>query len=468
MSLTSAYTHEALKDQITNLPGTESFSVTFRQFSGYLNVSATKNMHYWFVESIKDPKNDPLLLWTNGGPGCSGLVGFFWELGPFKPNEDLSLSFNKYSWNLVANILFIEAPCGVGFSYSTAEYAFNTDYRIGDDQTAKDNYILLQEFYKRFPQYVSNSLYLTSESYGGHYIPTLAKVISNENKISTNTKLNLKGLAIGNPFTTLYSGSQSMYETFWAHQLISKPLWDAYNQKCLPNFYSRDCLRVQNEMDAEVGERNYYGLDYPICTKKSSVSGNNKEQGLWLLHYQRQNQELKLEREKPNDGDISSTFVTPSRSMRYDPCVDDHTRKYLNQPAVKRAIHVHADISWDKCSDMINYKYEDMDTSMVPLYNELISDNPALKILIYSGDDDSVCSTLGTQSWIWDLGYTAIRPTWQTYYFNGQPSGSITNWKNTKLVFMTVHGAGHEVPLFKPDVALQMITDFLSGQLTSV
>lgn len=465
--MASAYTHQALQDQVVQLPGTESFSVPFKQFSGYLNVSPTKNIHYWFVESIGDPKNDPILFWTNGGPGCSGLVGFFWELGPFKPNADLSLSFNKYTWNQVANILFVEAPCGVGFSYSTSEYPYSTDYYIGDDQTAEDNYILLQQFYLRFPQYASNGLYLTSESYGGHYIPTLAKVISSQNKISTNTKMNLKGFAIGNPYTNLYSGSQSMYETFWAHQLISKPLWDQYQQKCAPNFNSNGCQQVLNKMDAEVGERNYYGLDYPICKQDYNLKAGTREQGLWLLHYQRLNRQRALDREQLTNGDISNTFITPSRSMRYDPCIDDHTRQYLNQPSVKSAIHVHNDINWVKCSDELNYKYEDMDISMVPLYNQLITDNPSLQILIYSGDDDSVCSTLGTQSWIWDLGHSPNQPPWQAYYVNGQPSGSLTNWKGVNLAFLTIHGAGHEVPLYKPDVGLQMITDFLSGKLTN-
>jgi carboxypeptidase C (cathepsin A) len=84
------------------------------------------------------------------------------EQGPFKPEEDGTLRMNPYAWNQVANMVFIEAPAGVGFSY-----AQNTDdYNTGDKQTAIDNYNTIQSFLKRFPEYQTNDLYITSESYG--------------------------------------------------------------------------------------------------------------------------------------------------------------------------------------------------------------------------------------------------------------------------------------------------------------
>lgn len=67
------YTPEALADQIKSLPGAENLNITFNQFSGYVKVNNTKNMHYWLVESQNDPANDPIAFWTNGGPGCKFL-----------------------------------------------------------------------------------------------------------------------------------------------------------------------------------------------------------------------------------------------------------------------------------------------------------------------------------------------------------------------------------------------------------
>ena len=128
------YTPEAIADQITALPGAENLEIPFNQFSGYVKVGGTKNMHYWLVESMNDPANDPIAFWTNGGPGCSGLLGFFTEQGPLRPNKDLSLSLNPYAWNKISNMVFIEAPCGVGFSYSDDPEGTD-DYKNDDEGT---------------------------------------------------------------------------------------------------------------------------------------------------------------------------------------------------------------------------------------------------------------------------------------------------------------------------------------------
>lgn len=145
-------------------------------------------MIHRYVEAQSAPPTAPLALWTNGkylpagkgspiawlidldgpcpagGPGCSGLFGALNENGPFRPNNDgKTVSVNELAWNKVAHILYVEIPVGVGFSYSTD----NDEYKMGDIQTAADNYVVIQEFYKRFPHLRSHDFYLSSESYGG-------------------------------------------------------------------------------------------------------------------------------------------------------------------------------------------------------------------------------------------------------------------------------------------------------------
>lgn len=80
----------------------------------------------------------------------------------------------------VANVLFLEAPAGVGFSYS-----LNQKYSTDDDTVSYDNYVAIQSFYEKFPQFKKNEFYITGESYGGIYIPTLSvRVLTGPAKIN--------------------------------------------------------------------------------------------------------------------------------------------------------------------------------------------------------------------------------------------------------------------------------------------
>lgn len=410
------------------------------------------------VESMNDPANDPVTFWTNGGPGCSGLIGFMTEQGPFRPNADKTLSMNDWAWNKVSNMVFIESPAGVGFSYSDEE----ADYTTGDAQTAADNFMLIQEFMKRFPEYSSNPLYITSESYGGHYMPTLAKEIVDQNTAGVYPKLNFKGFAVGNPYTDWYSGTPAMIDTYWGHQLVAKPTYDEYVAKCVKSKvpHPKDCVVLEGQLMTQVGDLNAYALDYPICTDEASSAELKKgrAQRTWLFNYlhgrKMMRQQMNLRRKL-------------SDSEGYQPCEDNYAIAYLNDPAVKAAIHVNDKLHWEECSFKVNYAMSDSMVSTAPIYNYLIDGGYGLNILVYSGDDDSVCGTIGTQNWIWELGYTSDRRIWTTYTVNEQTAGYFSAWKDTKLGFLTVHGAGHEVPTYKPEIALDMFTRYLAGEFTS-
>ena len=118
---------------------------------------------------------------------------------------------------------------------------------------------------------------------------------------------------------------------------------------------------------------------------------------------------------------------------------------------------------------IVYYRYDQSDgkNDMTPYYNYLIDGKFGLNLLVYSGDDDDVCATVGTQSWIWDLGYNVSGRAWQAYTVSEQTAGYITKWADTKLAFATVHGAGHEVPTYKPEIALSLWKSYLAGELTN-
>ncbi|KAJ8625102.1 hypothetical protein MRB53_033632 [Persea americana] len=130
------------------------------------------------------------------GPGCSSLgYGAMEELGPFRVKSDgKTLYSNDYAWNNVANVLFLESPAGVGFSYSNTTSDYDSS---GDKRSARDACTFLINRLQRFSQYKTRDFYITGESYGGHYVPQLAYTILYHNKKNAKqTVINLKGIAI--------------------------------------------------------------------------------------------------------------------------------------------------------------------------------------------------------------------------------------------------------------------------------
>jgi cathepsin A (carboxypeptidase C) len=88
-----------------------------KQYTGWLDVGS-KHIFFWYFESQDKPSEDPLLLWLTGGPGVSGMIGLAQELGPCVINEfGNGTVYNEYGWSKNANIIFVDQPAGVGFSY---------------------------------------------------------------------------------------------------------------------------------------------------------------------------------------------------------------------------------------------------------------------------------------------------------------------------------------------------------------
>ncbi|RYQ95916.1 hypothetical protein Ahy_B08g091302 [Arachis hypogaea] len=153
----------------TGLPGQPA--VDFEHYAGYVTVNETNGraLFYWFFEAITNPDDKPLVLWLNGDrPGCSSVgYGATQEIGPFLVDSDgQGLKFNNLSWNQEANILFLESPVGVGFSYSNT----SSDYdQLGDQKTANDAYTFLHNWFLKFPSYRTRTFYIAGESYAGIY-----------------------------------------------------------------------------------------------------------------------------------------------------------------------------------------------------------------------------------------------------------------------------------------------------------
>lgn len=163
--------------------------------------------HYWFLEAEHHPADAPVVVWYNGGPGASSLFGLLVELGPLQLNVEStrtsafkktgipSLIYNKYGWTQVANLLIVDNPPPVGFSYCDPAGQSGDGYSCGDwndSLVALANAEFLANWVAAFPEYSKSDLFITGESYAGIYVPNIA-----EQLVKNPRGVNLKGFAVG-------------------------------------------------------------------------------------------------------------------------------------------------------------------------------------------------------------------------------------------------------------------------------
>ncbi|XP_074329231.1 uncharacterized protein LOC141666888 isoform X5 [Apium graveolens] len=266
-------------DLVTNLPGQPN--IDFQHYAGYVTVNENNGraLFYWFYEALTFPDDKPLVLWLNGGPGCSSVgYGATQELGPFiVDGHARELKFNPYSWTREANMLFLESPVGVGFSYSNT----SSDYRkLGDDFTANDAYAFLQKWFLKFPSYRKRILYIAGESYAGRYVPDLAALIQNKNKDSFG-HINLRGILLGNPETCYADDWQGILDYAWSHAIVSEETHKTIKESCdmySGNQWSDDCSQAAEEVYRQYKEIDMYSLYTSGCIGNTAGSEYNSNQ----------------------------------------------------------------------------------------------------------------------------------------------------------------------------------------------
>ena len=339
---------------------------------------------------------------------------------------------NPYSWNTHANVFYIEQPAGVGFSLCpvASECVFD------DQNSADDNLLGLQSWFAKFPEYKNHDFYITGESYGGIYIPFLAKRIIDYNKGATD-KINLKGFAIGNGVTDWkYDTTPAFLEMGFYHGLIGWDVKDGLDTNgCYENYEKAECKPYVDKFNKLVEDLNPYDV-YNWHYKDMPVT--NPDYARFLDERFKTGMRRKAELLKANPGYGIDT--------------------YLNTQEFRDAFHIDASANtWAECAD-INYTI--LDAGSIDLYkNDFPGQN--LKILHYSGDTDGVVPTLGTLNWITAAAYT-VTTEWAPWYTaDKQVAGYFQGYEG--LNFTTIHGTGHMVPQWKRVQAHQMINNFLSG-----
>lgn len=462
-------------DLISDLPGL-TFKPAFKQYSGYLNGTEGRKLHYWFIESERSVSDDPLVLWLNGGPGCSSLLGLLTEQGPYRINrtDPTQLLLNEFRWNKVANVLFLEAPAGVGFSYREN----SEDYETNDDQTAKDNHQAIRSFFEKFPEFKSNPFFVTGESYAGIYVPTLSVQI-----LRKSPDINLQGFAIGNGYLDQSMLGDSLILFGYFHGVYGRTVWSNLIKSCckipgsngtasfldpsLPNGCKftgnkdRSCRTAVDSAAAAIksNDLNIYNLykkcDFPEeeIARRNSVHDRLYANAVPVISREHFDRRLLLKSlgQKLTPQVLNAIKDTP-------PCIDDsYIGKYVNQDSVRSALHIPSHIkNWESCSADVESTYQNQYTTMKPLVLELV--RAGKRGLIYSGDVDMACNFLGDEWFVDDLGLNLVTD-YKEWHLQNQVAGYVKHFDN--LVYATVKGSGHMVPEDKPAAALALIVGYL-------
>ncbi|KAJ3439698.1 serine carboxypeptidase-like 48-related [Anaeramoeba flamelloides] len=381
-------------------------------YSGYINVNQTMdaNLFYTFWESLDENPNAPVLLWLQGGPGCSSLWGLFKENGPLLIQSDGSLLTNPWTWNNNYAILYIDNPVGAGYSYVTNPKGYVTS----ESQMSQDLYTALKVFFSKYTKYSTNDFYVFGESYAGKYVPAICYRIHED-----GNQLNLKGFGIGDGFSDPipqvnyfadYSYSTGLIDEKERIDIklleadlklqIENQEWD----NCLENF-----LQILHQISEFAGGINYYDI------------------------------------------------------RRYQPYDSQPITKFLNSQSVKDTLGANAD--WEDCSTNVqDYLKIDFCKSVKPLVDVLIQSG--YKALFYSGQFDLIVNYMGSSDFIEQINWSgkqnwidSDRIVWKN---NDEVVGYVKNYQNLFHIF--INKAGHMSPMDQPQNTLDMVSRFINNK----
>jgi len=538
--------------------GLDKFGAMDEMYAGMMplaweNKNTEGSLFFWLVKQRRSSKqtfppttngdkqgirdNNKLVIWLNGGPGCSSLLGMTMENGPFtleatdafhdggvEGAHKYRLNYNPSSWSEVANVLYVEQPIRTGFS-TAAEGA----QAIRDEsQVAADFRDFVLSFLQVFPEFKDVEIFISGESYAGFYIPRIAQHIvqkqlipiegngddhdlsnmksrgrrvhrgatnANKDTFSRSTRdttrdhINLQGVAIGNGVMDMLIQEPSYAEYAYYHGLIplgAKQRIDKEWQLCLQDIERQQdkpltrgsftkCNMMTRVMEA-AGNPNEYNtatfVSYAAILSPEGVFRTfyNDPEVQEALHVRGYNVPgLNFAPEKPSDEEGgpdtgTTTSLQPSSSAEVDKgeqFQDKYNPEYFAPPH-----------GWLACNDAINeVMVADHPISVVSNLQYLISsslDQP-LRVLLYSGEFDLNCNTLGTlhtlEANYWRDGRpwaTAERSLWR-HAGGEEVSGEYFTMDDGIFSFLIVRNSGHLMPMDRPSAALDMITRFMNN-----
>ncbi|KAL2904719.1 Serine carboxypeptidase-like 50 [Bienertia sinuspersici] len=391
--------------------------------SGYLVVNSTSksSIYYAFYEAedpISSLSETPLLIWLQGGPGCSSMVGNFYELGPWRVNHKIELERNYGSWNRIFGVLFLDNPIGTGFSVASSQEEIPRD-QFG---VAKHLYIAVKSFIGLDKSlFGKRPIYITGESYAGKYAPAIGYYIVRRNSVvAESERVNLGGVAIGNGLTDPIT------------QVTTHGL----------NAYCTGLINEKQKTRLEEAQSKVVNL---VKGKKWSEATNARNEVMNILQ---------------NMTGLA-TLYDLTRKIPYEA---DLVARFLSNSEVKAALGVSKSMVWEECSQVVGEAlHEDVMKSVKYMVELLVKKS---KVLLYQGQRDLRDGVVSVEAWMNKLKWEQIgefraaeRKVWKV---QEQVAGYVQ--KHASLTHAVVLGAGHFVPTDQAVNSQVMIEDWVLGR----
>lgn len=465
-SLPSAAAAGAGRNVITHIKGFEG-PLPFHLETGYVEVDEEHGarLFYYFIESERNPAEDPLILWITGGPGCSALSGLLFEIGPLK--FDVAgytegfprLVYFEDSWTKVSNVIFLDAPVGTGFSYSREEAGLN----VSLTESGRQHHVFLRKWVAEHPEFASNPLYIGGDSYSGYTVPVTAMDIATSSDDEEPPKLNLVGYLVGNAATDDRYDTGGKVPFMHGMGLISDELYEAAKQGCGGDFYvapdptNARCASAMMAINMVTFAVNPVHILEPFCGAAVRADGGSIFQG-----YGGGARRSMLVR----DDVRHPGFFAKQRLGLPVECRDNGYRLsyiWADDPEVREALGIlEGSIgSWSRCTMLSHYRHDV--TTVIPYHVNLTK--AGYRALVYNGDHDLDMTFVGTQEWIRSIGYPIVSD-WRPWFANRQVAGFTRTYAHN-LTFATVKGGGHTAPEYRPKECQAMLDRWTSeaGQL---
>ncbi|CAL4923007.1 unnamed protein product [Urochloa decumbens] len=408
---------------------------------GYVEVRPGAHLFWWYYKSPQRTSTPsqpwPTVLWLQGGPGASGVgFGNFQEMGPL----DVNLQPRNSTWLQKADLIFVDNPVGVGYSYVENDTLLVTT----DWEQAADATTLLKALVKEVPTLQGSPLFLVAESYGGKYAATLGASVARAARAG-ELNVTLGGLALGDSWVSPEDFTLSYTPLLLSVSRLDDNAGDEANKMAET---VKEQIAAGNFTDAE---GSWNDLLLFIGAKSGGVDVYNFLDG---------SLDDSASANTPT-GSSPSTVTKYSRYLSGNESGSNTLNGIMNGAIKEKLKIIPKDLKWEGENQAVyDALINDIMKPRIDEIDELLS--YGVNVTVYNGQLDIICSTIGAEAWVqklkWDGIKTFLSLPRQSLYCDPSKGtkGFARSYKN--LHFYWILGAGHFVPVDQPCIALSMIS----------